>query len=894
MQIGSPSHLLNPVTKIEPIDFESLIDASISKPARYMGHEHGVKTFNWSEASVRWTLAYPELYEVGASNLGHIILYSILNNCPGQVCDRAYLPGNDLATKLRETSQPLFAVESRRPLYAFDILGFSLSYELGATNILEMLNLSGIPIYSSDRGDLPQNHPAAPPIIFAGGPSATSNPEPYAAFFDFVALGDGEELLPEIGLVIKEGKESGISRLTLLKDLAQIPGVYVPCLYKTGANGTTIEPIEAEVPTKILRRVAKPIPHYGMGLVPNIQTVHDRLTIEIRRGCTRGCRFCQPGMLTRPARDVDPEEVISAVQSGMEKTGYSDFSLLSLSCSDYLALPSVGVELRNRLAEQNVTLQLPSQRIDRFDENIAHILGGTRQAGLTFAPEAGTQRLRDIINKGLTDADLLKGIQKAMESGYRKIKLYFMIGLPGETDDDVLGIPQTCQMLQRECLPIGRLRLNITISNFTPKPHTPFQWHSVSSVEFLRKQELLKQSFKTIKGVKVNFTDVRLSFIEDFIGRGDRRLTPVIEAAWKAGAGMDAWFESVETTHKAWANAIEQAGLTQPYRDLELGNYSFSKSFQNDELKTFCAKELPWDHIETGVDKHWLAEDFQKALAQQIVPDCSFAHCSSCGVCGPELGHNVLVKQQPIPKQKAPTPPPSNRACRIRVKFSKTKQMSLISHLDMVRLFQLALRRSNLPISYTGGFHPLPRLQVALALPLGIEALGEWMDLEFTKPINALAMIQVLQGTLPQGLKLLSASEVPVKGLSLSQELSAARWSFSLEANSKQIPTKNEWELAVQEIINAKELLWRDRDKKGKQRIKDFKESLHRLEIESVRKVNQDGLSKTSVHLKLLTLIDPCGRSIKPMQVQHWAEEKFGSPLIISNLKRQELLLHQC
>jgi radical SAM superfamily enzyme YgiQ (UPF0313 family) len=273
------------------------------------------------------------------------------------------------------------------------------------------------------------------------------------------------------------------------------------------------------------------MPHYAMGLVPHIETVHDRLTVEIRRGCTRGCRFCQPGMLTRPARDVEPEAVIEAVQEGMKRTGYADFSLLSLSCSDYLALPAVGVELRNRLAEHNISLTLPSQRVDRFDADIAHILGGTRRAGLTFAPEAGSQRLRDIVNKGLTDDELLQGIRTAMQTGYRKVKLYFMIGLPGETDADVLAIAATCRRLQEQCRDLGRLELNLTISNFTPKPHTPFQWHSVSSAEFERRQQLLRQALRPLQGLKTNYTDRRLSAVEDFIGRGDRRLAPVIEAA---------------------------------------------------------------------------------------------------------------------------------------------------------------------------------------------------------------------------------------------------------------------------------------------------------------------------------------------------------------------------
>ena len=867
-----------------PVDFHALVDRGINKPARYMGHELGVEPRDWHAAKVRWALTYPEIYEVGSSNLGHIILYSILNALPGQLCDRAYLPASDLATRLRDREQALFAVESRRPLPAFDILGFSLSYELGATNILEMLDLCRVPIRATDRGDLPLSDPAAPPLIFAGGPTATSNPEPYAAFFDFIALGDGEELLPEIGLVVSQAKADGLCRSELLRDLAQVPGVYVPSLYGPGDDGITIEPLHPDLPARPLRRVATPMPHYAMGLVPHVETVHDRLTVEIRRGCTRGCRFCQPGMLTRPARDVEPEAVIEAVETGMKKTGYSDFSLLSLSCSDYLALPSVGVELRNRLADQNVSLQLPSQRVDRFDEDIAHILGGTRKSGLTFAPEAGTQRLRDIVNKGLTDDDLLHGIRTAMQNGYRKVKLYFMIGLPGELDSDVLGIAETCVMLQQRCRDLGRLNLNITISNFTPKPHTPFQWHSVSTQEFERRQQLLRESFKRLRGVKVNFTDVRLSAMEDFVGRGDRRLAPVIEAAWRAGAGMDAWFESLDRTYAAWTGAIAEAGLEGRYREMELGSWSAVAALQRDDLEAFCAQPLPWDHIDTGIDKAWLAEDLQRALVAAVVPDCSFDGCSSCGVCGPDLGHNIVVQAPEVPDQIPPQAPPSARICRLRVQFAKTDSMALLSHLDLMRMLERALRRSGLPISFTGGFHPLPRIQIALALPLGAEAHSEWMDLEFTEPLAPDRLRSVLQPLLPEGISLLAAAEVPVASRSLSQEIRAAVWSFDLQVAPESPREGVDWSMAVAAITAAEQLIWHDTDKKGRPRQRDCRSALRRLEV-------LDGSSPHRGRLRLEAEVDEMGRSLRPAQLQHWIAEQQGVSLEIIGLSREALQL---
>jgi radical SAM-linked protein len=851
-----------------PLDFAHLVDAGIAKPGRYLGNERGVVQRDWDQAAVRWALTYPELYEVGASNIGHIILYSILNAQPRQLCDRAYLPAPDLASRLRAAAAPLFAVESRRSLASFHILGFSLSYELGATNVLEMLDLAGIPLRALNRGDLPLNHPDAPPLIFAGGQTATGNPEPYAVFFDFIALGDGEELLPEIGLVLEEAIGSGLSRTALLADLAAIPGVYVPSFKKQ----------------RVVRRTATPMPHYAMALVPNVETVHDRLTVEIRRGCTRGCRFCQPGMLTRPARDVDPKEVVEAVETGMIRTGYSDFSLLSLSCSDYLALPAVGVELRNRLQDHNVSLALPSQRIDRFDSNIAHILGGTKQGSLTFAPEAGSQRLRDIINKGLTDADLIEGVRTAMRHGWRKLKLYFMIGLPGETDADVDGIANTVEMLRYEMRDIGRLELNLTISNFTPKPHTPFQWHSVSSSEFLRRQQLLKKRFGQMDGLKVNFTDVRLSAMEDFIGRGDQSLGEVIEAAWRAGAGMDAWFDNIEHTYTAWKWAIEAAGLGGRYRDLELGSWAELQALSPNQRRERCAEPLPWDHIDTGVSKQWLQDDLERALTAEQLPDCSFASCSHCGVCGEGLGHNVVLPAPEVPPIAKPRKPPSNQVARLRVCFAKTADMALLSHLDLVRILDRALRRARLPVSFSGGFHPLPRLQLALALPLGAEAWADWFDLSLSAEIEAETFIELLQAQLPPGLDLKSAQQIPVHAPALSQSLHSAKWRLKLGVASALVcPRAEDWQEALGELLVADHLPIITKDRIGRLKQKDLQPYL--LDLHWYH------WQTNGVEIGLESRVENSGRSLKPNQLLQLLEQRLGVPLLLEHQIREALNL---
>ena len=799
---------------------EELLTGDIVRPARYLGNELGSVHKQWDGVKVRWVLTYPEVYEVGASNLGHIILYNILNAQPRQLCDRAYLPAPDLAKKLRATQTPLFAVESRASLTEFDILGFSLSYELGATNILEMLDLAMIPLTWHER-QAQGNYP----LIFAGGQTATSNPEPYAEFFDFIALGDGEELLPEIGLVMEEGKASGACAEQLLLDLAQIPGVYVPQFYDLAEDGS-VHPNRPDVPKRIVRRVATPMPAYSIGLVPYVETVHDRLTIEIRRGCTRGCRFCQPGMLTRPARDVEPHLVVEAIEQGMRATGYNEFSLLSLSCSDYLSLPAVGMEIKNRLKDENISLTLPSQRVDRFDRNIANMLGGTRQAGLTFAPEAGTQRLRDIVNKGLTNEELLRGVKTAFEAGWDKIKLYFMIGLPGETDADVLGIAETVSWLQ-QCYAEGRKRLsfNLTISNFTPKPHTPFQWHSVSTAEFKRKQRLLQQEFRRMKGVKVNFTDVRISAMEDFVGRGDRRIASVIRRAWELGAGMDSWFDSLDRAFAAWECAIKESGLTWKYRQVEHGEWNVMEGSSIDHRLDVA---LPWDHIDTGIDRSWLKADLQKALEAATVPDCSFDSCSHCGVCGTEFGHNVVIESPPIPEFTGQFVPNTTKSQRLRVWFGKLGEMALIGHLDLLRLFDRAVRRAALPISFSGGFHPSPRIAIAQALPLGATSSGEIVDFELTELFAPETFQAQLAHQLPE-IPIYKAAVVDLKALAATQLLAKAEYLITVAR--EQDASLEQWHDWVEAILATEAIWWEQTTKSGKRQLVNLRERLFELEV---------------------------------------------------------------
>ncbi|WP_287127751.1 TIGR03960 family B12-binding radical SAM protein [Candidatus Cyanaurora vandensis] len=748
------------------IALDTILSAEIQTPGRYLGNERGAFHKPWADCTVRWVLTYPELYEVGASNLGHIILYNILNTQPRQLCDRAYLPGTDFAERLRTTQTPLFAVESRRGLRDFDLIGFSLAYELGATNVLEMLDLSQIPLFAAERG-------AGDPLIFAGGPTATSNPEPYWAFFDFFVLGDGEEVLPEIGLVLEEGKQAGLSREELLLDLAQVPGVYVPQFYQS-----TVPPRPlARVPERVLRRVAPPLPRFSIGLVPLVQTVHDRLAIEVRRGCTRGCRFCQPGMLTRPARDVDPAEVVQTIESGLQQTGYSEFSLLSLSCSDYLSLNTVGATLQNDLAGQGISLSLPSQRVDRFSPELAQIIGGTRRTGLTFAPEAGTQRLRDVINKGLTNEELLRGVKTAYQEGWDAVKLYFMIGLPTETDEDVLGIAETVAWLQQECREPGRRKLEctLTISNFTPKPHTPFQWHTVSNSEFERKHALLKRAFRGLRGVKVNYTDYRLSALEDVAGRAGREFAGVVLRAWQLGAGL-AGFADLDRAWASWNQALAEHGLTA------------------DVTGPALDAPLPWDFIDTGIAKDWLQRDYEQALAAQVVPDCSFDSCSHCGICGEDFGSNIVLAPAPMPPVNRDKPLPTQVVQRLRVRFGKLGELRFLGHLDLVRLWERGLRRAGLPIAFTEGFHPLPRVTMASALALGMTSSGEWVDFELSQVVEPESFRAQLAAQVP--LPLYEVMELPVRADSCAKLLDRASYTLTLVAE-----VDLDWEKLVADLL---------------------------------------------------------------------------------------------
>jgi radical SAM-linked protein len=577
--------------------------------------------------------------------------------------------------------------------------------------------------------------------------------------------------------------------------------------------------------------------------------------------------------------------VVEAIERGIRETGYNEFSLLSLSCSDYLALPAIGLEIKNRLQNENISLSLPSQRVDRFDENIAKIIGGTRQAGLTFAPEAGTQRLRDVINKGLTNQELLRGIKTAVEQGWDKVKLYFMIGLPGETDVDVAGIAETVRWLRRECRLPGRKRLEftLTISNFTPKPHTPFQWHSVSTAEFIRKQELLRQELRGMKGVKVNYTDVRISAMEDFVGRGDRRLAPVIRRAWELGAGMDAWWENLDQAYGAWAQAIAEAGLTWKYRQVEAGEWNLFEETAAPSQNPLAAP-LPWDHINTGIDKGWLQADLQRALAAATVPDCSFDGCSHCGVCGPDFGHNLVVPPPPIPEFAGHWQPNQERVQRLRVWFGKQGEMALLGHLDLMRLFERAVRRAALPIAFTGGFHPGPRLAIASALSLGATSSGEIVDFELSQRLSPAAFRQQLAAQLPAEIPLYRVAEIDLKAPAASRLLEKAAYLLTVEAG--ELVAGEQWQSWVEAVNAAREIMWQKTTKSGQQIEINLRERLFSLSL-----APQANAASQSAVLRYVGSCRNDGTVLQPEQVIYLLERVSDQEFYLSHIHRQQLLI---
>ncbi len=594
--------------------------ADVEKPARYIGLELGAQRPEHRPEMVAWLLTYPDTYEIGLPNQGLQILYEILNERDDAVAERAYAPWGDLEAVMRRERIPLFSVDTHRPAGDFDVLAFNLSAELTYTNLLNCVDLAGVPVRAADRR--PEH-----PLVAAGG-HCTYNPEPLADFLDFVVLGDGEEVVSEITAVLAGWKAFGRtegSRRAMLRELARVEGVYVPSLYEVDYDGPAIRairPRHPDVPERIEKRTIADLaawPYPRNQLVPLTEVVHDRLNVEVFRGCTRGCRFCQAGMITRPVRERPAEQVRTMVSEGLRRTGYDEVALTSLSTADFSGIESVvqGI-VDDPSACGQVSVSLPSLRVDAFTVGIAAQIQKARRTGLTFAPEAGTWRMRQIINKLIREEDLYGAVTSAFSQGWRRVKLYFLTGLPSETDEDTLGIYE----LARNCVEIGRsytrgVSVKASVGGFVPKPFTPFQWFGQNTVdELYRKIGLLRGATKRTKGLQLTWHDPKATLVEGLASRGDRRLGPVIEQVWRRGGTFQEWSENFRLD--LWLDAMADQGL-----DLDWYVYRHRTE----------AEVLPWDHISAGLHKDFLWQDWQDALAEVGLPDCRWTPCYDCGAC---------------------------------------------------------------------------------------------------------------------------------------------------------------------------------------------------------------------------------------------------------------------
>jgi radical SAM family uncharacterized protein/radical SAM-linked protein len=713
---------------------------SVTKPGRYVDCEYNAVIKDHREVEVSIALCYPDLYEIGMSNYGINILYNIINGRDDALCERVFAVWTDCESVMRAHQLPMVSLETGTPLSDFDILGFSLEYELTYTNMLTVLDLAGIPLRAEQRS-------GRDPLVIGGG-TAVYNPEPIAPFLDAVVIGEGEEVIGEIIDLVKELKRGGVTRNEVLRMLGAIPGVYVPAVH------------DGEIPVK--RRYIRELKgnmYPSAPVVPYIAITHDRLTVEIMRGCTQGCRFCQAGFLTRPVREVPLDDIVERAVTGIKRTGWEEVSLLSLSASDHTRILQIIEALQSKLT--NTAISLPSLRGDSITEDFASAVKAVRRSSLTLAPEAGREELRRSMNKDISDDAILSSCEVAMKHGWKKLKLYFMIGLPFETSMDVESIVELVRKIRGIT---GRMALKISISPFVPKPHTPFERFPQDSLYLLKEKERCIRQGLEKQRIEVSWRNPEVSFLEAVFSRGDRSLAEVIETAWRMGSRFEEWSEVFD--FGIWQKAFDTCGI------------------EPDNFRRALKGSLPWSYIDTGVDREYLKKEVQKAEERVVTENCAQSGCRNCGVCDIEGRRKIEKKRVRVMQGSTPEYGRKRRKVtqvsplskkRIRVRYSKMGKLRFISHLDTIRLITRAIRRAQIHVAYTQGYRRRPRVAFGPPLPIGVTARSEYFDMLFEQPFSG-DIAALLNGALPDLLRIQEAVPVFIKSPSLSKIISLLKY----------------------------------------------------------------------------------------------------------------------
>lgn len=817
----------------------------VNKPSRYIGQEIGSVEKSWDDAEARMVIAFPDMYEIGVSNLGHRILYYIVNNYKQSnfLADRAYAPDVDYRDKLKENNIPLYGVENFMPLSAYDVVAFSLQYELSYPTILSMLDMGGIPIHSSERNE-------SDPIVVAGGPGSY-NPEPIADFIDAFLIGDGEEVVTEILETIKFAKLQNLSRKDTLLKLASIDGVYVPIFYASNGFSAPVT-IESSVPNKVSKRISQlksedvPIDFP----VSYSQIVHDRAVVEIRRGCGRMCRFCQSCFVNLPVRERSPEEIVDLAGKLIKNTGYDEYSLLSLSSNDYKNITELVCALNNNHSESGASISLPSQRADAFSLDLANQVQSVRKSTITFAPEAGSQRLRDAINKNLEEEHILNAVESVYSAGWSSVKLYFMLGLPTETYEDLdamialLSKIKTMANKMRAEKGLSKpLEITCTVSIFVPKPFTPFQWFGQDSLKSIEeKVAYLREKVKSVKGVRLNFHEGFLSLLEAVFARGDRKLNSLIEAAYKKGSYLDAWNEHFNK--QLWFDAASETEIN--FAEYAEAVYSTEDSF-------------PWDFINVGVNREWLVNQYNSAVNSLNTVPCDTG-CSNCGVCSNFGVSKVLKSIEHVPASVSSSFQKNSQSVfRYRLTLQKTGKLRFISHLDWNRLLYKAFRKAGIKLAFTQGFNPSPKISVALALPIFIESKCEPVEVELLENLSAEELMAKLNKVLPQESAILNCRLVARNLPSADQDVKWAEYTAILtDKDAVSFETLNEsiTNLLAQEQIIVRKVKGRkvqEKDIRPFIKSVDAEKTEDRLMLRFVLMTGQCGNLRADEFVNMLT-----------------------------------------